>query len=124
MKKIFLIFGIAGFSAAAAQQRELFDIDNHLKKKNSAKHSKPPIFPLKIQNAILPNTLTLYNTYTLANGDKVYTSPAYNMPVIKPDMTPFSIMPNIGGSQQIPIVLKRSNPGTIPNGSAPLVFQK
>ena len=124
MKKIFLVFGIAGFSAAAAQQRELFDIENHLKKKSFEKKNKPYILPLKIQHSILPNTLMLSHTYTLANGDKVYTSPAYNMPVIKPDMTPFSIMPTIGRSQQVPIVLKRSNPGTIPNGSAPLVFQK
>lgn len=34
MKKIFLLFGIAAFSAASAQQKDVFDIHKHLQKKN------------------------------------------------------------------------------------------
>jgi len=30
MKKVFLLFGIAAFSSASAQQKDLFDIQKHL----------------------------------------------------------------------------------------------
>ena len=80
MKKVFLLFGIAAFTAASAQQNDLFDIQKHLLKKSvdynklienkkiDLAFSKPFIYyPPQINN-------NPADSYTLSNGDKVVIS--------------------------------------------------
>ncbi|MEO5946056.1 MAG: hypothetical protein ABIP79_04520 [Chitinophagaceae bacterium] len=98
MKKVFLLIGIAGFTTASAQQQDFFDINSHLKKKNAEKSRTIPktklVFPKTIPFPLKPNKTSINYSFTLPNGDKVYTSPDYNMPVVVTDMRQFKTMPN------------------------------
>ena len=121
MRNVFLIFGIAAFSAASAQQKDLFDIQKHLLKKQAqgkrtTEHNifltLPEISSVQIHQQLF---------YSLANGDKVFQLPTDNMPCVIPDMSRFQTMPN-------PILIipfnlnsypRRMQPGLIPNVSSP-----
>jgi len=115
MKKVFLVFGIAAFSSASAQQKDVFDIERHLQKITTGKKlpgvnlQNQPIFEFK---QLPPNLLN-----SLPNGDRVTTLPGYNMPCVVPGQSYLYFTPNLAGINQ-PLLLrafKRSEPGIIPN---------
>ena len=125
MKKVFLLFGIAAFTTASAQQNDLFDIQKHLQKKSvdynklienkkiDLAFSKPFIYnPPQVNNNPV-------DSYTLPNGDKVVISTLDNMPCVQPDMQQFQRMPNLGYEGQFNFSPQRVFPGQIPNGSKP-----
>lgn len=128
MKKIFLLVGIAAFSSSTAQQKELFDINKYIQKKQVEKKKAA-----EKEKLILHSFRTNYNTgnyyfsnkpdltYTLSNGDRVITLLQDNMPCIVPDMKQFQTMPNGGNKVGINNYYrwKRNMPGIIPNGSMP-----
>ncbi len=118
MKKLFLVFGITAFASASAQQKELFDIQEHLKKKsadNKKAADRQLLFPLPFKNnftyrELIPQTDQFY---FLSNGDKVVILGIDNMPCIQPDMRQFQAMPNPVG----PGFPQKPFPGQIPNGA-------
>ena len=130
MKKVFLLFGIAAFSSASAQQNDLFDIQKHLQKKNVEDKKSveknnitlPLNRPKTYSNIYLGNKPENY--YTLPNGDKVVTISGYNMPCVQPDMLQFQTMPNIANNSPFNFNYSpnRIQPGQIPNGSNPFRF--
>lgn len=128
MKKIFLLFSVAAFSGASAQQKDLFDTQEHLQKKQTedkkATEKKITPFPFKKQF----NYGNLYSgnspesSYTLPNGDKVFISPLDRMPCVKPDIRNFQIMPNLANGKVLPdynYYPHKSKPWQIPNGALP-----
>ena len=100
MKKIFLVFGIAAYASASGQQKELFDIQQHLEKKKaeSKKTVENKLLELPFQKRHTVTTLFNPNDqgYLLPNGDRVVIAGPGAMPVIKPDMRQFRVMPNPG----------------------------
>jgi hypothetical protein len=93
MKKMFLFIGINSFYSVNGQQKELFDIDRHLQNKSTKKaplklYDKPAIEFKSNRNHFTLN-------YMLPNGDKVFTSPGYNMPVIIPGNSLVYNMPTL-----------------------------
>jgi hypothetical protein len=122
MKKVFLLLGIASFSAASAQQKDVFDIQQHLDK--MFKDKKIPeivISPLNKPTPVsyswpFPNNQKL--SIILPNGDKVYILSQDNMPCVVPDMTQFN-MPNVSNSHDYfqSLLPKNNIPGNIPNAA-------
>jgi hypothetical protein len=122
MKKVFLLFGIAAFSGASAQQKDLFDIQQHLQKKQAEdkKVAEKKINPFPYNNHYSGNIREL--SYTLPNGDKIFNPPLGSMPCVKPDMRNFLIMPNLANGKVLPgynYYPQKVKPGQIPNGSRP-----
>lgn len=124
MKKIFLLIGVAAFTSAAAQQKDVFDIQQHLQKKktdaNEAIKQKnlllPFLQPKPGSETALPKS---GDTYILSNGDIVIYGNG-SMPWIKPDMRQFQIMPDAAKSELISGLLSPGNKfGQIPNGAIP-----
>ena len=128
MRKVFLFIGLAAFTAASAQQNDLFDIQKYLLKKsddnNKLFENKNIDMPFK--KPFIYNPPPINNnpveTYTLSNGDKVVISSLYNMPVVQPDMRQFKIMPNLAYEGQFNFSPHQVLPGQIPNGSKPYVL--
>jgi len=104
MKKLFLLFGIIAFSAAAAQQNDLFDIQKHLAKKQagSKKNDNKLTIPMPWDNKqfnLALNTPASDNfalAYQLPNGDNLKILSQDNMPCVVPDMSLYQTMPNAG----------------------------
>lgn len=128
MKKVFLLFGIAAFSSASAQQNDLFNIQKHLQKKQTEEKKIDEkikfVLPL-FKKTILYNSYTNNNptlSYILPNGDKVITLVQDNMPCVVPDMRLFQAMPNTGYDKKFQnnLSLSSRQPGQIPNGAFPL----
>ena len=125
MRKVFLFIGLAAFTAASAQQNDLFDIQKYLLKKsddnNKLFENKNIDMPFK--KPFIYNPPPINNnpveTYTLSNGDKVVISSLYNMPVVQPDMRQFQRMPNLAYEGQFNYYPQLVLPGQIPNGSKP-----
>jgi molybdopterin converting factor small subunit len=123
MKKVFLLFGISAFSAASAQQNDVFDVNKHvqdfLKKKNGIqKNNTPSLFDNFYTNGNTESPAKL--SYTLSNGDKVYILPVDNMPCVVPGYSQNN-MPNISDPNiyyNSPL-FKNNTPGTIPNAVKP-----
>ena len=123
MKKVFLLFGVAAFGAASAQQKGVFDVNKHiqdfLKKKHGIQKDSTP--------SLIDNFYTNRNTeslaklsYTLPNGDKVYILPMDNMPCVVPGF-PQNNMPNISNPNiyyHSPL-FRNEIPGTTPNAVKP-----
>lgn len=84
MKKDFLLLGIVGFTTASAQQKELFGINKHLKKKNAEKSTATPKTKLGFSRTSSSRLKLIKkstnHSFALPNSDKVYSSPTYNMP--------------------------------------------
>jgi hypothetical protein len=126
MKKVFLLFGIAVFSSASAQQKDLFDIGIHLQKKQAeskkaAEKKNMLLPPRNIFNLYIPYTANQSDlSYLLPNGDKVIILGQDNMPCVVPDMSQFQNMPNPSfqrsNSSFVPFT---KGPGQIPNGALP-----
>ena len=124
MKRVFLLFGIAAFCSASAQQKIVFDINKHLqglmnKKKNSSTVIKP--FKTNKFYNIGSHKSILKLSHTLPNGDKVFTQSQYNMPCIIPDLRQFTAMPNISNPNVYfeSLLSRQQLPGTIPNAVRP-----
>lgn len=66
------------------------------------------------------NSQKLELSYTLANGDRVFQSPAYNMPCIIPDMRKFQIMANGSVNDKN----KDYCPVRIPNPATPFEIER
>lgn len=115
MKKIFLVFGIATFSTASAQQKDVFDIQRHLqkltadKKKPGVNLQNQPLFEFR---QLPPNILN-----SLPNGDRIMILPGDNMPCVVPGKTYLYFTPNLAGANQPLLLLayQRKQPGAIPN---------
>ena len=127
MKKIFLLFGVAAFSSATAQQNDLFDIQKHIQKKQ-AEGKKAAEKKLILSSFFRP--FENYNRYTtnkpdlsyiLPNGDKVVILGQDNMPCVVPDMRQFQNMPNLANKEQFNFNYSPQKvlPFQIPNGSIP-----
>ncbi|MEO6613303.1 MAG: hypothetical protein ABIT05_15575 [Chitinophagaceae bacterium] len=101
MKKILLIFGLAAFSAASGQQKDVFDIGQHLRKKQAdgkkLAEKKNMALPFLKNFPVVDPYLTSRpsESYTLPNGDKVIISSIDHMPCIQPDMRQFRVMPSV-----------------------------
>ena len=128
MKNIFLLIGIAAFTSAKAQQKDMLDIDKFIQKKQEEKKkaSEKEIPVFSFNNNYDTNHYLFFNipnqTYTLTNGDKVITLSLDNIPCVVPDMKQFQTMPNAGSEVVINnyyYPFKRNLPGIIPNGSVP-----
>ena len=118
MKKVFLLFGLAAFSSASAQQKEVFDINRHIQevlKNKGASGTNPKIF-----NAMLTHSQTK-QSYILPNGDKIHVLSDDNMPCVIPDMNQFTIMPNISNPNEYfeTLFFRQHLPGNIPNAVLP-----
>ena len=124
MKKVFLLFGIAAFSAATAQQKDLFDIQKHIennqsKKNNAAEKQKITLPYFKNLQPAFPFAVNQHNlSYRLSNGDVVVYGNG-TMPCIKADINQFQTMPNIAFNNQFSFNFFPAKilPGQIPNGS-------
>ncbi len=123
MKKVFLLFGIAAFSSASAQQNDVFDIQKHLQKKQAEDkktiEKKTMILPFK-KSTTYSNLHLGYKpeaSYTLPNSDKVVTLSLDNMPCVQPDMRQYQTMPNVVYDKQFNFSPQRPKPGQIPNGA-------
>jgi len=89
MKTIFLLLCLASAVIAAAQQKDVFDIQQHLQKKQS---TPPRIAELKMPF----DNGSRQNIYSLPDQTQVIINPAYRMPVVTTDMKQFQVMPNAG----------------------------
>ena len=123
MKKVFLLLGIASFTTASAQQKDVFDINRYLKKKNAEKSITIPKIKLGFQKPNIfqrnPDKISPGYSYSLPNGDKVYSSPAYHMPIVIPDMRQFNNMPNVVIVGRRPDIVSLAK---IPNAAVPFTI--
>jgi hypothetical protein len=119
MKRIFLIASVLGFAGAvSAQQNDLFDVQEHLKKKG---------FTLLWKTPWGSDPLTLSNIETFGfpfficgEGVVIKKLPVDNMPCIVPDMEFFKVMPNVATDISLAKnYFPNKTPGIIPN-PAPL----
>lgn len=125
MKKVFLLFGIVAFSAASAQQTDLFNIEKHIEKKKAEgkKKAEKKRLVLPVHKRFTYGNFNAEKNpelfYILPNGDNVVISRINNMPCVKPDMRKFQIMPNLAYSRRFNFNYspQRIHPGQIPNGS-------
>ncbi|HEV7781363.1 MAG TPA: hypothetical protein VGO58_08855 [Chitinophagaceae bacterium] len=118
MKKVFLVFGIAAFSSAAAQQNDIFNIDKHLQKKADKKEEKVENLIGTSGGGAVWKVNPPYTPFILPDGDRTQRTVTpfyYNMPCVRPDLRQFRTMPNPGFG------ILRSFPkmGEIPNGAVP-----
>ena len=129
MKKLTILVAIiTGLSAvASAQQDGFFDVQKYLKKIHK-ENKKPQKLTL-----IKPSFKNLYNnldfplfyigkfSFTLPNGDKVYTLGQDNMPCIVPDTKQFYCMHDLFNYRQYSQTIPFPNnaPGSIPNPALP-----
>lgn len=96
MKKISAFFCVAISTSVCAQEKDLFNIDQHLQKKQAEqvkifKLSQLPASPLSISfSSVIPVQTT---SILLANGDTLYYGNG-TMPCVKPDMKEFGQQPN------------------------------
>ncbi len=116
MKHLLILGGLSSLSAlATAQQKDLFDINRHLKgnKPFSIPQEKTFQWPSFTEES---NRLLLQ--YRLPNGDGIYNQSIYRMPVIIPESN-LDWIPNPGLSRRLNKVIfgwpMKSAPGTIPN---------
>lgn len=113
MKKVFLFFGIAALTGAAAQNKDLLDINKHLGKKSNLTNGKG-LFTQKMHKTYGIEINKSVLVFTLPNGDRVLSSPKYNMPVVIPGNNyiynmPIRFIPSYKDSLS-------KIPGRIPNG--------
>jgi hypothetical protein len=114
MKKTFLILCLAGSITASAQQKELFNIEEHLKKKIAESLTLPDPTKL-ISPAHNQATVTVMPvqplSYTLTGNDVVYFGNG-TMPCVKPAKGQVYTTPNPPAGKNIPVTM---NP--MPNGA-------
>lgn len=114
MKILFLLFGIVASTAVHAQQKELFNIEEHLQKKMAEAFTLPappqPVVPVKIQS-VTPVLPVQPFTYTLTNKDVVHYGNG-TMPCVKPDSNQFPNLANAGDTGKDMLLN-----GPMPNGA-------
>jgi hypothetical protein len=104
----------------AAQQKDLFDINRHLKGNKQFRESPKSTFILT-PGSVYSNLMLLQ--YRLANNEGVYSHPTYHMPVIVPETTLNPIFnPALGQRLNLAIQTwpRESIAGAIPN-PAPVI---
>lgn len=121
MKHLFLVGGLSSLSVlASAQQKDLFDINRHLKGNKQFSIPNKKSFQW-LSNTEDPNRLMM--KFRTPNGDGIYSQSVYRMPVIVPT-TDLSRIPNPGLSKRLSAVILgwpgKSITGVIPN-PAPLM---
>ena len=122
MKHLLLVGGLSSLSVlASAQQKDLFDINRHLKGNKQFSIPNKKSFQW-LSNTEDPNRLML--KYRSANGDGIYSQSIYRMPVIVPN-TDLTRIPNPGLSKRLYTAIlgwpRKSITGMIPN-PAPLTL--
>jgi hypothetical protein len=111
MKKLFFYASVFMATTAAAQQKDIFDIQEHLKHRTTKKAKLPmPVFA-----APAPSPETFMK---LSNGDMVYYGNG-QMPCIKPDMSQQYAMPNVSQPTFYSYNKLQYQLGEIPNGAKP-----
>lgn len=127
MKKVFLLLGIAGFTTASAQQKDVFDINAYLKKKTADKSKLAPPSKQNFKKnnffEIDANKKLPKNSYLIGNGDRIYSSPGYHMPIVVTDMRQFNRMPNAITGITLEIVSLTKMPNAAPPFSLPRKFK-
>lgn len=101
---------------ASAQQNDLFDVNQHLKKineKNKLESEKRILLNPILEKIKSPFSIRNDNSFYLPNGDKVVTLKGYNIHCVVPDMNQLQSMPVACKS----FMLKRNEYGAIPNPS-------
>lgn len=121
MKHLILFAGLSSLSVlAAAQQKDIFDIDRHLQGNKKFQVSPQTTYSLP-PLAVHSNRMSLQ--YRLPNADGIYSQQSYRMPVIVPETT-LDQIPNPGLSQRLKTVIlswpRESISGNIPN-NAPVI---
>jgi hypothetical protein len=104
MKALFFLLSVCAFSFTSAQNKDLLDINQHLKKlneKNKGKLEKQILLYPLLEKIRTPFSIKIDSSYYLPNGDKVVTLPGYNMPCVVPDMKQFQTMPIAGRNLNI-----------------------
>ncbi|MEO7984449.1 MAG: hypothetical protein ABI688_10245 [Bacteroidota bacterium] len=116
--------GLASFSAASAQEKDLFDIQQYLQKKQADTKKNNEQFHLVMPplNPAVSSPPYTTSTWSLPNGDKVVILGQDNMPCVVPDMSLFHAMPNVNqrGNRYLDLLAPFSVPGQIPNGAFPV----
>lgn len=109
MKKLFFYAGIFMATGAAAQQKDVFNVQEHLKSRTTEK-AKLPI-PTFSAPSSFPETFM-----KLPNGDMVYYGNG-QIPCIKPDMSQQQTIPNVSPLQFYTYNKLTYQLGEIPNGA-------
>ncbi|MBL0152857.1 MAG: hypothetical protein IPP93_04995 [Chitinophagaceae bacterium] len=107
MKKIFLVLGIAIAGSAMGQQKDLFNVDEYLKKQKIPSYIRPAdtVF---VYNPANPAPKSLLKSFDLPNGNRVSFLPQDNMPCVVPKMEDYSI--NVQGYPAIQPMQKPVDP--------------
>jgi hypothetical protein len=127
MKKVFVLFGIAAFSTASAQQNDVFDIQKHLEKMlKDKKFPRAIIKPPSINYPFINHTSgrpAWEFSHILPNGDKIFLLSQDNMPCVVPGSVN-TIMPNIADPEKYfeSLFFRNNLPGAIPNVVSPYRF--
>jgi hypothetical protein len=114
MKILFLLIGIIAGTAVRAQQNDLFNIEEHLKKKMAEAFTLPSLPPsvVPVNNQAQITVMPVQPlSFTLPNQDMVYYGNG-TMPCVVPDMKQFNTTYNpVAGN-------KKLLTGPMPNGAA------
>lgn len=122
MKKLFLIFCLAGSTAISAQQKDLFNIEEHLKKKIAESITVPEPGKL-ISPAHNPATTGILPvqplSYTVAGNDVVVYYGNGTMPCVKPVMNQIYSTPNPPADKSLPVPVSPMPNGAIEDKKLP-----
>jgi hypothetical protein len=129
MKKLLVIAGLAAFSFASAQQKDFFDIQKYLQKKQAEEKlqkMKDRFIPSNPKKPIIHLSQDLPQaklSQTLPNGNKVYVLPLDNMPCIVSDKDQYADN-MLQAPKKFELFDKlqrniRQQPGAIPNPAYP-----
>lgn len=109
MKKLALIFSITGVCGALkAQQKELFNAEEYLRKRATKPflNKTSPVIKHDISGIFQPYNKNIFNSFEPGQ-----------MPCIKPDINSFKIMPNPAAGLFNDIIARIDFPGAMPNPS-------
>lgn len=109
MKRVLFFVCIVSATGSMAQQKDVFDIEKHLKL-----HKPTNFYP------VIPQTFISIPAFAAkVHQELFYSLPQDNMPCIVPDMNQFN-MPVVTGKSAIPS--SPASPGAIPNPATPLPY--
>ncbi len=126
MKKVFLLFGLAGGTGLAAQQTDLVNLGEKIRQRIAKETEikfqldlweKKDLTALSNGNG-LPQNLKGKLVFILPNQDQVRVLPTDRMPCVVPDMTAFQAMPVAG---RPPGTGNPEQAGRIPNPARPVL---
>lgn len=90
MKKVFLLLGITIAESAMGQQKDLFNVDEYLKKHKTPSYARPAD-TLFAYTPVIPAPKSLLKSFDLPNGNRVSFLPQDNMPCVVPTMEDYNI---------------------------------